>query len=186
MIADDRGRIGIDDAAAGIDHHQRGMDTDAGEHGGEQRGLVLAVAVAVAEDIAGEVGLVAADAHLDGEVTDLLLNKLRDGFGLVVEVGLAGGEFAGLGRDLGRSDETIFREGLIPLADALPGAVGERGDAGTRVVDGHAACQRALGWTKEDVVKIDGRDVLHLPTPALIFEIGSLGLARAWPRRCHR
>src|SRR6185312_5422464 len=68
MIADDRGRVGSDDAAASIDHHERGVNADTREHGGEQSCLILAVAVAVAEAVGGEVELVAADAHLDGEV----------------------------------------------------------------------------------------------------------------------
>ncbi len=70
------------------------MDADGREHGGEQGRLVFAVAITIAEDVAGEVRLVATDAHLDDEIADLLLNELCDGLGLVVEVGLAGGEFA--------------------------------------------------------------------------------------------
>jgi hypothetical protein len=121
-----------------IDHDEGAVDTDAGEHGREERGFVFAVAVAVAEDIAGEVGLIAADPHLDYEVADLFLDKLGDGFGLIVEVGLAGGEFLGFGCDLRRCSETIFGEVLIPLANALPGTVGWSGNTRSTVVNRHA------------------------------------------------
>ena len=87
MVADDRGCVGVDDTPAMIDHHESGVDADGGEHRREQRGLVLAVAVVIAEDIAGGVWLVAADAHFDDEVADLILDELGDGLGFVVEVG---------------------------------------------------------------------------------------------------
>ena len=108
MVADDRGRVGIDDAAAMIDHDQSAVDADGGEHGGEQGRFVFAVAVAIAEDVAGVVGLVAADAHLDDEVADLFLDELGDGLGLVVEVGLAADEFLGFGGDLRGGDEAVL------------------------------------------------------------------------------
>ena len=63
VIADDGGRVGIDDAAAGVDHDESAVNADGGEHGGEQGGFVFAVAVTIAEDVAGVVGLVAADAQ---------------------------------------------------------------------------------------------------------------------------
>ena len=119
MVADDGGRVGVDDAAAVIDHDQSAVDADGGEHGGEQGCFVFAVAVAVAEDVGGVVRLIASDAHFDDEVADLFLDELGDGFGLVVEVGLAGDEFFGLGGDLGGGDEAILGEVLVPLADAL-------------------------------------------------------------------
>ncbi len=92
MVADDGRGVGIDDAASMVHHHQSAVDADGGEHRGEQGRLILAVAIAVVEDVSGGVRLVAADAHLDDEVANLLLDELGDGLGLVVEVGLAGGQ----------------------------------------------------------------------------------------------
>ena len=58
------GHVGIDDAAAVVDGDIEGMDSGYLEHGDEQGGLVFAVAVAVAEDVGGVIGLPAADtAH---------------------------------------------------------------------------------------------------------------------------
>ncbi len=152
----------------------------------EEGRLVFAVAVAVAEDVAGVVGLVAADAHLDDEVADLLLDELGDGFGLVVEVGLVADEFFGFGGDLGSGGEAVFGDGLIPLADALPAAFGGCGESWAGVVDGHAAFERELRGAQHDVIEVDGRGVFHLPAPALVFEVDGSGSLCYEPRRCRR
>jgi hypothetical protein len=65
------------------------------------------------------MGLEAADAHLDGHVADLALDEAADGGGLVVEVGLAGGELGGLGGDVRSGGGAVAGERVIPLADAL-------------------------------------------------------------------
>src|SRR5207302_3918408 len=87
------------------------------------------------------------------------------------EVGLTGGEFLAFGGDLGGGDEAIFREVLIPLADALPASFGGGDDARTGVVDCHAAFKRGRRGTEQDVVEVDGRGFFHLPAPALVLEV---------------
>ena len=126
VIADDRGSVRVDDAAAVIDHQESGADAHAGEHGGEEGGFVFAVAVVIAIDIGGEVGLEAADAHLDNEVADLVLDELGDGFDLVVEVGGGAGERLSLGDEIRGGGKAIAGETGVPLADALPGAIGSQ------------------------------------------------------------
>src|ERR1700722_10469039 len=151
------------------------MDPYGGEHRDEQGSFVFAVAVAVAEDVGGVVRLVTADAHLDDEVADLLLNKLGDGFRLVVEIGFVAGEFFGFGGNLGSGGKAVFCEGLIPLADALPGAFGGRGESWSRVVDCHAALEGELRRAQLDLIEVDGGRVFHFPTPALVFEVARGG-----------
>src|ERR1700745_3762435 len=65
MVAESRGGFGIDYTVAMIDPEVCRMDADGGEHRGEQCRFVLAVAVTVVEDVAGEVRLITADTHLD-------------------------------------------------------------------------------------------------------------------------
>ena len=87
------GRLaGIDDAAAVVDGHVVGLDAGDLEHGDEQRGLVFAVAVAVAKDVGGMIGLKSADAALDDEVANVFLDRIGDAAELGVEVGSAGDE----------------------------------------------------------------------------------------------
>ena len=52
VVAEEGWIIGIDDAAAVVHGHVVGMDAGHLEHGDEQGGLVFAVAVAIAEDVA--------------------------------------------------------------------------------------------------------------------------------------
>src|SRR6185437_11521359 len=100
VIAHDGWRIGIDDATPAVDEHDVTVDADGGEHCGEQGSLVLAIAVAAAEDVCGEMRLGAADADFNGDVADVPLDEAADGLGLVKEVRLAGGELCGLCGDI--------------------------------------------------------------------------------------
>ena len=62
VVAVERRIVGIDDAAAVVNRNVEGMDAGDLEHGDEQSGFIFAVAVAVAEDVGGVIGLEAADA----------------------------------------------------------------------------------------------------------------------------
>ncbi len=154
------------------------MDAYAREHGGEEGGLVLAVAVAIAEDVGGGMGLEAADSLLDDEVADVFLDELGDGFGLEVEVGFAGGELGGFGGDVGSGDHAVAGEGVVPDADALPAV--ERGGGlaavgpGGSVVDGHAAHETVDRRAEGDAIEVDGGGVGEVPAGALVFEVGGL------------
>ena len=46
------------------------------EHDFKESCFILAVAIAVAEDLGGSMRLIAPDACLDGNVSDILLNKV--------------------------------------------------------------------------------------------------------------
>ena len=81
------GNVRIDEAAPGIDQNPGGVDADAFQHGAQQRGLVFAVAVAVAEDVIRGVGLIAADADLDADIADVALHVAGDALDLRGEVG---------------------------------------------------------------------------------------------------
>src|SRR5580704_2112745 len=164
-----------------VDHNQSAVNADGGQHRREQSRLVLAVAVAIAEDIGGVVRLVAADAHLDDEVTNPLLNELGDGLGLVVEVGLVTGEFFGFGGNLWGCGEAVPGEVLIPLSDALPASLCGRSDAWAGIVHGHTAFERGRIGAEHDVIEIDGWGFLHLPTPALVLEVGGRDLLGMGP-----
>src|SRR6185437_8642229 len=129
------------------------------KHRREQSSFVLAVAIAIAKDVSCKMRLKAANAHLNSKVANLLLNKLRNRFRLVIKIGLAGGEFVRLGRDLRRDHKTVLRQRLIPLADALPRTIGGRWDTGARIMHCHAPGKRQLRGTKENVIEIDGWDV---------------------------
>jgi imidazoleglycerol phosphate dehydratase HisB len=60
-----------------VDVQVVGADADGLKHGDEQGGLVFAVTVAIAIDVAGIVRLPAADAPFDDEVADVLLDVAR-------------------------------------------------------------------------------------------------------------
>src|SRR5437899_3287423 len=78
-----RGKLRHDHAPAGIDQHVVRPDPDLVEHGAQQRGLVFAVSVSVGENVPGWMGLVTADANLNGHVTDVPLNEGCQGSYLV-------------------------------------------------------------------------------------------------------
>ncbi len=108
-----------------------------GEHGDEQGGLVLAVAVLVAEDVAGLVRLEAADAEGYADVADLGADVAVDGAGFFVGGGFAGGEGGDLGADVVVGFGAGAFEGAIPGTDFLPGVEVGPGDLGEgRVVAG--------------------------------------------------
>ena len=48
-------------------------------------------------------------------------------------------------------------------------------------MDGHAAFERERGGRKHDVIEVDRRSVLHLPAPALLFEIDGRQLLAVGP-----
>src|SRR5205823_926000 len=171
VVADNRGRVRVDDPATIINQNKRAVDAYGGEHCSEESGLIFAVAIAVAEDVAGVVGLMSPYADFNDKVPHLFLNKLGDGFSLIVEVGLVAGEFFGLCGDLRGGDETVFREVLIPLADALPCAFRGGRDSWARVVDGHATLERGRIGTERDLIEVNCGRVFHLPAPALVLEV---------------
>jgi hypothetical protein len=115
-----RGGDGGVEGDAGSDEDGVCVDAGGGEHGDEEGGLVLAVSVLVVEDVAGLVGLEAADAEGYTDVTDLGAYIGVDGAGFLVRGGLSGDEGGDLGTDIVvRLDAGAF-EGVIPGADFLP------------------------------------------------------------------
>ena len=105
---------------AGADEDGVCGDAGGGEHGDEEGGFVLAVAVLIAEDVAGVVGLEAADAEGDADVADLRADVGVDGAGLFVGSGFAGGEGGDLGADVVVGLGAGAFEGAVPGTDFLP------------------------------------------------------------------
>src|SRR3954470_14398067 len=101
------------------------MNSHCRKHRREQRRLILAVAVSIAEDVVRKVRLIASNPHLYDKVSNLLLNELGDGFRLIVKVGLTGSELMGFRRDLWGRCESITGELVIPDPDTLP-AIADR------------------------------------------------------------
>ena len=156
VIADQRWSFGIDDAASAVHVEVVGVDADGLQHGDEQGGFVLAVAVAVAIDVSGVVGLPAADALLDDEIADVFLDVVGDAAQLGVEVGSAGDEFLSLGGDLGRGIGAVLFQLLLPEADGAPLIVGAL-DGGVAPFDRHAGGQRSPCGSGVEVLRDRGR-----------------------------
>src|SRR5712671_4861102 len=75
----------------GVDYDVVRFHADCAQHGAHQGRLVLAVAVAMVEDVGRRVGLPAADAKLNGDVTNVFLHELGNGLHLIeLSRGLSG------------------------------------------------------------------------------------------------
>jgi len=154
---------------AGADEDGVCVDAGGGEHGDQERGLVFAVAVLVAEDVAGVVRLEAADAKSYADVADLRANVGVDGAGLFVGRGFAGGEGGDLGADVVVGLSAGAFEGAVPGADLLPGVEVGPGDVGE-------------GWV---VVGAEGGIIVELEESVLFFagggrELGGLPVVDAF------
>lgn len=183
MIADEGGRAGGDDAALRIDHDPRGVDTDGPEHGTEEGGFVFAIAVAGAKDIRCGVGLVAADADLDGDIADLALDEVADGFDAVAKVGFACDEFLRLGGDGGIGFVAVVGESFVPLADVFPVTAELRVGAGGWAVveDVETGGEAETVGGHGGVFEVDGGEVRELPEGAAFFEVDGSGGAVVFP-----
>ena len=102
---------GSDAAAFGIDHDVIGIDIDFFQHGGEQGGFILAVAIAVRKGFVGRMRLPAADPEFDGHVANILLHELGKGLHFGKLGGLIRGEFGDFLFDGGR--------GIAPILQAV-------------------------------------------------------------------
>src|SRR6266702_4988774 len=136
------------------------------QHGNEQGGLVFAVAVAVAKDVGGVVGLEAADTAHDDEVPNVFLNVVCDTAQLSVEVGRTGDELLHLGGDFGRGVGAIGFEFGDPLTDGAPLIVFAF-DGGFAPLNGHALGQRRPFGCGRDIAEGEGGLVLQLPSPVI-------------------
>src|SRR6266702_5274019 len=136
------------------------------QHGNEQGGLVFAVAVAVAKDVGGVVGLEAADTAHDDEVPNVFLNVVCDTAQLSVEVGRNGDELLHLGGDFGRGVGAVGFEFGDPLADGAPLVIFAF-DGGFAPLNGHALCESEPFRGGGDVTEGEGRLILDLPTPVI-------------------
>ena len=165
--------IGIDDAAAVVDGHVEGVDAGHLEHGDEQGGLVFAVAVTIAEDVGGMIGLPAADAALDDEVADVFLDVFGDAAELGVEVGRAGDEGLGLGGDLRRGIGAVGLKRGDPLADGAPLVV-VAVDGGIAPLDRHAGGEGSPIRAGGNIAEIEGGHVFDLPAPVVGRDLDGL------------
>ena len=132
------------------------------EHGAQQRGLVLAVAVAVAEDVIRRVGLQAADADLDADIADVALHVIGDGSGPSREVGLAGDEHFGLGAEVRCGLGAGRGQCGVPVADGGPARIAG-GLWVARVADDEAAGHGPKLRRHGDVFEVNAGNAVDLP-----------------------
>src|SRR5579859_6595259 len=86
MIALDRGKRRIDEAAMRIHQHPRRADADGVQHSDQERGFILAVTVTVLEDLGSWMRLQPADPDLDAHVANFPLHKTGNALNLCLEV----------------------------------------------------------------------------------------------------
>ncbi len=172
VIAVERRIVRIDDAAAII--HRNVVCIDAGDvqHGDQQGGLVFAVAVAIAKDVGGVIGLQPADSALNDEVADVFLDGIGDAAELGVEVRRAGDERLRIGSDLRRGLGPVRFERCDPLADGLPLVVSSI-HGGVAPLHAHACRKgRPLGM-RGNIAEIERGHVLHFPAPVVGDDLDS-------------
>ncbi len=121
---------GFVEGDAGADEDGVGGDVGGGEHGDEEGSFIFAVAVLIAEDIGGGVGLIAADAEGYADVADLGADEVVDGAGLGVVGGFVGGEGADAGADIVVGSGAGGLQAAIPGSDFGPGVEVGPGDVG--------------------------------------------------------
>ena len=94
------------------------------EQGGQQRVLVLAIAVAVGQDLAGRVRLNAAQPEGQTDIADVARDIVVQRLHLLHVIGLAPDEFGGLGlhRVVGLAPFALQK--CIPGADIVPALEG--------------------------------------------------------------
>ena len=78
----------VDEAAVRVDEHPCCANTDCVEHGNQQCGFILAVAVTITVDIGRRMRLQSADTDLDTYITNLLLQKCRHLLNTQGEIGI--------------------------------------------------------------------------------------------------
>ena len=183
VVAKDRRRIRVNHSALGMHHQQRAVDSHARQHRRQQRRLVLAIAITVFEDVRCRMRLIAAHAHLNVVVANLLLHKLTDGLGLVIEIRLACSQLGGLGGNLRRGCQPSILQCVVPLADALPRPVLRLGQARPCVVHRHPSRQRAGSRRHGYLLQVDRRLVVHLPAVAVVLQVGAIQRQMVRPRR---
>src|SRR5271156_2992943 len=71
------GSVGPYRAALGINHYIKRLNADLAQHRTKQGCLVFAVAVMVSENFRGRMGLKASNPKFDGDISDVVLHKLR-------------------------------------------------------------------------------------------------------------
>jgi hypothetical protein len=120
VVAVEGGIVGIDDAAAIVHGRIVGVNPGDLKHGDEQGCLVFAIAILVAEDVGGVIGLQTPNAAHDDEVADVLLNGIGDAAEFGLEVRRAGGEALHLCGDFGGGCRAICFQCGDPLADGAP------------------------------------------------------------------
>src|SRR5579871_2499118 len=78
-----RWSLGVHRATLGVDDDVIRVNPNFLQHRAHQRSFVFAIAVVMLEHLASRVWLNSADSQFNGHVTDVLLNKLREGRHLI-------------------------------------------------------------------------------------------------------
>ena len=114
------GNLWFNDALLHI--HKRGVSFQAYrlEQGAEEALLVLAVSVAIAQNIGGGMSLESADPEMDGNVPDGLRNVSIDSFELFARSVLSRCKLLSEGANLRSDFRPAGLERAVPLANLLP------------------------------------------------------------------
>src|SRR5271156_1756952 len=139
MIALNRGKRWIDEAAMRVYQHPGGADPNCVQHSDQECGFIFAVAIAIPEDVGSRMRLQSTDADLYAHVANLPLHKAANALDPGFEVGRTA-NFASLRGDLLRSFGAARRKGVVPIANLRPTFIAGRQSCG-RVVDYHAGSQ---------------------------------------------
>src|SRR5690348_7287211 len=115
-----RRSLGGDPATRGVDRDVVGVHADFRQHGGHQGGFVFAVSVLVQEDFRRGVRLPSADAELDGDITNIALDKRGDGLHLAEKGRRRSGQRRYFLSDFGRSSAAIGGKLRLPLSHVVP------------------------------------------------------------------
>src|SRR6266851_229952 len=109
-----------DRPAFGVDEHIVGFDADFLEHRTQQRDLVFAVAIAMAEYFGGGMGLVPADAQFNGDVANIVLHEARQRLHFSQYRGNGCAQLSDLLLDLRGRVATAAREAEVPGTEFAP------------------------------------------------------------------
>ncbi len=120
MIEHSGRHVGLHYAALGIDQDIVGIDANFFQHRTQQCGLVLAVAVTHAVDLACGMRLIASNADLDRYITHFRLHECRQDAHLGIETVGAGRQLPGLCCDVGIGITPSAGQLVVPVADSFP------------------------------------------------------------------
>jgi len=117
------GKVRRQEVAVVIDQQVIGINADLPQHGVEERGLILAIAISTRQHVLGSMRLISADANLDSDIANAVLHVVCQAADLHQRIRTAGCNpvrFVADGRSNLAPPQSQFR---VPAADLRPRAV---------------------------------------------------------------